>query len=252
MSRILDIEHLVCSFDVKHPILTDVSLSIAEGSFTVLSGRNGTGKSLLLRCIKGLMQPTGGIIRVDGADLTGRPKERNRRIGLVFQESDTQVVGQTVERDILFGLENIGLDPVERDTRMQEVACLLGLTSLLRQRPRTLSGGERRRLAIAGVLAMRPHLLLLDEPFANLDYLGIVSVLESLVSLHAQGTTIVVATHEIEKLLAHADTMIVLEQGTVVAQGHPDEIIQMVDRFGIRRPRIGSEPIPIEDLSWLS
>jgi len=251
MSSILELEQLACAFDVKHPVLTDISFLIEEGSFTVLSGRNGTGKSLLLRCIKGLVQPIGGSIRIDGTDFTRRAKERNRRIGLVFQEADTQVVGQTVERDILFGLENMGVERSERVCRMESVAEQLALTPLLKQRPRALSGGERRRLAIAGVLAMQPHMLFLDEPFANLDYLGIVTVLESLVSLHAQGTTIVVATHEIEKLLAHADTMIVLEQGTVAAHGAPGEILPVVGRYGMRQPRMGGEPVPVEELSWL-
>jgi len=249
---VLEVEHLSFSIGKEHHILRDISFSINQGDFIVLSGKNGAGKSILMRCLKGLMQPDAGSITIDGEDLTGRPKKRNRSIGLVFQDADTQLVGQTVERDILFGLENLNIGVKERTVRMQQVIRLLGLAPLLHQRPRTLSGGERRRLAIAGVLVMQPHVIMLDEPFANLDYPGIVQVLESLVELKKQGTTILVATHEIEKLLAYADSMLLLDAGRVVTQSHPQQVLEIVEEFGVRRPRFHGKPIPVGDLTWLN
>lgn len=249
--KMLDAQQLSFAFPTGHKLLHETTFSIGQGEFVVLSGRNGSGKSILMRCLKGLLTPTSGTILLENKDLTKNPKQRNRLIGLVFQDADTQLVGQTVERDILFGLENLGIEPKERTKRIEQVTQLMGLKPLLHQRPRTLSGGERRRLAIAGVLVMQPKILMLDEPFANLDYSGIVQVLESLVELKRQGTTIVVATHEIEKLLAHADSMILIDSGRVVLQDAPETVLQIADNFGIRRPMCQGKAIPVRHLTWL-
>lgn len=251
MKPALDLRNLSFSIGKDHQILKEISLSLGEGEFVVLGGRNGTGKSMLMRIIKGLLQPSGGSIVIDGVDLSRKPKARNRSVGLVFQDADMQVVGQTVERDILFGLDNLGITGQDRKVRMDETVSLLGLESVLHQRPRTLSGGERRKLAIAGVLVMRPHVLMLDEPFANLDYPGIVSVLESLVALKKQGTTILVATHEIEKVLAHADSFMLIDQGIIAAQGDPQKVLEVVGDYGIRRPHFKHTPIEVGELTWL-
>jgi biotin transport system ATP-binding protein len=250
MHQMLNIEHLHFSFN-KHPVLSDVSFTVPPGAFMILSGRNGSGKSVLLRCIKGLYPLHRGTIMLGDTDLSRKPAQRNRRIALVFQDADTQIVGQTVKRDILFGLENLGIPAAEQHRRLDETVQLLGLQDLLHQRPRTLSGGERRRLAIAGVLVMKPEVLLLDEPFANLDYPGIVSVLEALIALHHSGATIVIATHEIEKILAHATDLVVLDKGSVVLSGSPHQVIAQVSQYGIRRPTYNNRPIAIEELSWL-
>jgi biotin transport system ATP-binding protein len=251
MKPALDLHNLSFSIGKEHHILKDITFSIGKGEFVVLGGRNGTGKSMLMRIIKGLLQPSGGTIFIDGVDLSRKPKTRNRSVGLVFQDADAQVVGQTVERDILFGLDNLGITGQERSARLDDTVSLLGLQSVLHQRPRTLSGGERRRLAIAGVLVMKPHVLMLDEPFANLDYPGIVSVLESLVALKEQGITILVATHEIEKVLAHADSLMLLDQGVIAAQGDPAMVLDVVGDYGIRRPHFKGTPIEVGELTWL-
>ena len=249
--RALEVSGLSYRATKEKQILFDLSLSVEAGSLTVLTGKNGSGKSVLMRCIKGLLQPESKLIRVEGEELSRRPRSRNRRIGLVFQDADTQLVGQTVERDILFGLENLQVPHQERTLRMERVTKLLGLAPFLHQRPRTLSGGERRRLAIAGVLVMHPKILMLDEPFANLDYPGIVQVLESLVALKREGTTIIVATHEIEKLLAHADSMILMDNGRIVTQDTPVQVLDVVESFGVRRPASRGKPIPVGELTWL-
>ncbi len=248
---ILSVEHLSFGFSQAKTILHDITFSIAAGEFVVVTGRNGSGKSLLLKCIKGILKPNSGKIIVDGKDLSKDGAARNRHIGLVFQDADSQIVGQTVERDIAFGLENIKVREPELSRRMESAVKLLGLGPMLHQRPRTLSGGEKRRLAIAGVLVMRPKLIILDEPFANLDYPGVVQVLRTLVELHGQGHTIMVVSHEIEKILAHADKLILIDDGHVIAADAPREVLPVLDEFGVRVPMFHGEQLPIKEMTWL-
>ena len=248
---LMTVRDLSLTFDGSQPILSHVSLSLNRGELVVVAGPNGSGKSMLMRCLKGRVAQSAGNILLGERDVSKLPKERNRAVGLVFQDVDTQVVGQTVRRDILFGLENLELPLTERTTRCDQALQRLGLEEVAHRRPRTLSGGERRRLAIAGVLAMQPHLLILDEPFANLDYPGVVQVLQALVALHQGGQTVVVVTHEIEKLLAHADALVLMNGGTVVAQGHPEEVLPLVESAGVRRPRHRDEPLELKELTWL-
>lgn len=248
---ILSIEQLSFGFSKAKTILHEVTFSVSSGDFVVVTGRNGSGKSVLLRCIKGILKPDAGKIFIDGKDLTKDGTERNRSIGLVFQDADSQIVGQTVERDIAFGLENLKVQEPEFSQRIETVVKLLGLGPMLHQRPRTLSGGEKRRLAIAGVLVMRPKLIILDEPFANLDYPGVVQVLQTLVELHRQGHTIILVSHEIEKILAHADKLILLDNGRVIASEHPRKILSILDDFGVRAPAFHGQQLPLEEMSWL-
>ena len=201
----------------------------------------------MLKCIKGLLKPSSGTILLDGEDLTKRTKERLTSVGLVFQDSDTQIVGQTVERDILFGLENLQLPLAEQMKKLEEVAILLHLTKQLKQRPRTLSGGEKRRLSIAGVLVMKPKLLILDEPFANLDYPSVVQVLKTLLTLKNEGHTIILVSHEVEKVLAYIDLALILEQGKVTLQGTPAQLYSQFRNHGVYVPKEAT----IEELTWL-
>lgn len=197
----LTLQNLSFGFEKNKPILSDISLTVERGSFTLITGPNGSGKSILLKLIKGLLKPTGGTILLEDLDVTGQSKKRLRAIGLVFQDAETQIVGQTVERDILFGLENLGLPLAEQQERLDGIVQLLDLKEQLSQRPRTLSGGEKRRLSIAGVLVMKPKLLIMDEPFANLDYPSVVQVLKTLLQLKGEGHTIILVSHEVEKSL---------------------------------------------------
>lgn len=246
-TAILTVENLSFSFINEKQILNQLSFSIPKGSFTLLVGPNGSGKSLLLRCLKGLEQPQKGTIFLDGKDVTNHPKQRMQAIGLIFQDADTQIVGQTVEKDIRFGMENLGLGTEEQQKRLESVTELLSLQIQLQQRPRTLSGGEKRKLSIAGVLVMNPKLLILDEPFANLDYRSVVSVLSTLLRLQHEGHTILLVSHEVDKTLAHADQVLVLDQGTLVEQGNAEQVLPSLPDHGIYLP---ANPI-IEELSWL-
>lgn len=248
----LDVRNLSFSFDHTQPILRDVSLSIDKGSLTILTGRNGSGKTVLLKCLKGLYPVSAGLIAIEGNQFEQARKERNRRFALVFQEAESQIVGQTVYKDIEFGLENLDIPKSLRKDTIDSTARLMRIEHLLGRRPQTLSGGELRRLAIAGVLAMAPQILMLDEPFANLDADGIKDILQVLVYMKAQGHTILVVTHELEKILAHADCLAVMDQGSIVIEDVPSNAILSVEQFGVHRPRCSCGYLPVEEMTWLA
>lgn len=244
MEKALEVRDLTLSIN-NHKILDNLSFSLDKGSFAVLCGRNGAGKSQLLRCIKGLVGPDGGEIFVDGVSLNA--KARMKKIAIVFQDADMQIVSQSVEKDVAFGPENMGLDRKEIERRVENALSLMGLEGKVKQRPQTLSGGEKRKCAIAGILAMEPEVILLDEPFANLDYPSTLSVIRALNTLHGKGYTILVVSHEVEKFLFHADTLFILEEGRMKEKGRADEIYFKLPSYDIYLPKNAS----FEELSWL-
>ncbi|MGE4453756.1 MAG: energy-coupling factor ABC transporter ATP-binding protein [Sphaerochaeta sp.] len=244
---LLTVEHLSFSFSKDKQILKDISFSVDEGSFTLITGPNGAGKSIMLRCLKGLLKPSGGTIRISGEDVTKKSKKRLHAIGLVFQDAETQIVGQTVEKDIRFGMENLSIEEPEQTERLEHVLQGMNLTAQRDQRPRTLSGGEKRKLSIAGILVMDPSLIILDEPFANLDYRSAVNVLKTLLSLQGHGHTVVVVSHEVDKILAHADKVLVLESGVVAIEGSKEEVMEHLEFHGMYVPK----NCRVEDLTWL-
>ena len=226
-------------------ILDDISIEIAKGSFTALCGRNGAGKSQLLKCIKGLRKPDCGRILIDGVEADA--KARMKRVALVFQEAGMQIVSQSVWKDVAFGPENMGLDKDEIDSRTEAALRLMGLEDKARQRPQTLSGGELRKCAIAGILAMEPDVILLDEPFANLDYPSTLTVIRALDTLHEKGYSIIVVSHEAEKFLAHTDTLFIMDKGILAESGRSSEIFQKLPEYDIFIPDGAS----FGDLTWL-
>ena len=244
MEKALEVRDLTLSIN-NHKILDNLSFSLDKGSFAVLCGRNGAGKSQLLRCIKGLVSPDGGEILVDGVSLNA--KARMKKMAIVFQDADMQIVSQSVEKDVAFGPENMGLDRKEIKRRVENALSLMGLEGKVKQRPQTLSGGEKRKCAIAGILAMEPEVILLDEPFANLDYPSTLSVIRALNTLHGKGYTILVVSHEVEKFLFHADTLFILEEGRMKEKGRADEIYFKLPSYDIYLPKNAS----FEELSWL-
>jgi len=167
----------------------------------------------------------------------------------VFQDADSQIVGQTVRQDIAFGPQNLRLSSAEVERRVSSALQTLDLEKLADHRPHQLSGGEKRRLAIASVLAMEPEVVVFDEPFSNLDFPGVQSVLQHVVELHRSGHTVMLITHDIEKAAAHADRMVVFDNGRIALDDSPDRLLPEVHRFGIRPPRIAGEDI--SELTWL-
>jgi len=249
-NNMLSVENLNISLGGNKEIVKEVSFSIAKGNTLLLCGKNGSGKSVLLRGLKGLIPIDGGSIFLDGIDLSRKPKIRNKDIALVFQDTDTQIVGQTVYKDLMFGLNNIGIKKDESESRIEEVASLLSISSLLHKNPMNLSGGEKRRVALGGVLVMKPRIIFLDEPFANLDYPGIIQVIDSIVTLQKEGATIIIATHEIEKIAYHCDSLLILDKGEVVAFGKTKETLTQAENNGIHIPTINNKPIGFEELTW--
>jgi biotin transport system ATP-binding protein len=250
MAEIARVQGLVHRFPDGGLGLDGVDLRIDAGDFLVLAGRNGSGKTLLARHLVGLARPGSGQVLCRGRSVAADPQMARRVIGYVFQDSDAQIVGQTLLEDAAFGPANLGLPRAEAEARAAEALSLVGLSTLADRRPDSLSGGERRRLAIAGVLAMRPDCVLLDEPFANLDLPAIRSVLSVITAAHASGRTIVVVTHELEKVLAHATRLAVMDSGKIVYDGSPEGLeAGRYEELGLRDPfRSGAR---LEELSWL-
>lgn len=201
--------------------LDNCNLSIHGGEFIVLAGANGSGKTVLMKHMNGLFRADSGEVRYRDTNIFKDLRLVRTRVGLVFQHSDMQFVGLNVEREIAFGPENLGLSKAELSHRVKEIAESFNLASLLSRRPHELSGGEKKRLAIASVVAMDPEIILLDEPFAGLDYPGVISVLETLDRLFRKGHTLLVITHDLEKVLAAATRMIVMKTGSIVYDGAP-------------------------------
>ena len=213
-----------------------IDLSINAGELVVIAGPNGSGKSTLLLHINALLMPTAGKIEIDGVDAICDPAAARNRAGIVFQNADNQIVGETVYEDVAFGPQNQKLTALRVKSCTTQALRAVGLTHLRNQRPHLLSGGEKRKLAIAGVLAMGPSILMLDEPFAGLDYPGIRQVLRQIVTLHRAGYTILITTHDLEKIIAHADRLVIMYQGRIKGDGRPEALLGCVEQFGIRQP----------------
>lgn len=224
--------------------LEGIDLSVHRGEFVLVAGENGSGKTTLLKHLNGLLLPTSGEVRVDGRSVSADPVRARLKVGMVFQDADAQIVGQTVGEDTAFGPENLGLDRRTIEQRVRGALDAVGLSGAADQPPHLLSGGEKRRLAIAGVLAMAPEMILFDEPFSNLDYTGVRQVLAQMVALHDRGHTLMVTTHDLEKVVAHADRLVVLHRGAAALAGPPAALFPELERFGVRPPcafRFGKE-----------
>jgi biotin transport system ATP-binding protein len=233
------VSHICRSFSDGTCALDDVSFSINSGEFTVIAGSNGSGKSVLMSLIAGLDDATSGTVTL-----------HNCTAGLVFQDADSQILGETPEEDISFGAKNCGL---KKEALTQRVSNALEQTGLAYKRTapaRMMSGGEKRRLAVAGILAMDRTLIIFDEPFANLDWPGVKQVCAILKQLKEEHKTVIVLTHELEKVLALADRFIVLDKGKVRFDGTPREGLQQpLEQWSIRNPI--TKYTSLEDLVWL-
>jgi cobalt transport protein ATP-binding subunit len=214
--------------------LKGINLNIPKGEFLLICGPNGSGKTTLIRLISGLLKPTAGSVHVNGLDPIHDSKEVRHLVGMVFQDPDSQIVGETVKEDVAFGPENLGLPLTEITERVDWALQVMGLKDLSEKACYLLSGGEKRRLSIAGVLAMRPQVILFDEPFSFLDYPGIQEVLKHMVHLHHEGHTILVTTHDVEKVIAQVDRIAIIHGGELKLAGPPEELLTKLLQFGIR------------------
>jgi biotin transport system ATP-binding protein len=216
--------------------LADVTLTFKKGEFTVIAGANGSGKTTLLRHLNGLLFPESGSVTVCGKSVKKDPSAARKQVGMVFQDADSQIVGETVYDDAAFGPENLALERHQINRRVSRALAAVDLSGFENKQPHHLSGGEKRRLAIAGVLAMAPRVLLMDEPFSNLDYPATCLVLDQILGLHQNGHTIIITTHDLEKVIAHAQRLVVMVKGRVVKDGIPAEVMDGIERYGIRPP----------------
>ncbi|NLC46225.1 MAG: energy-coupling factor transporter ATPase [Firmicutes bacterium] len=223
--------------------LSEVSLQVQQGEFVAIIGPNGSGKSTLAQLLNALLLPSGGKVRIAGittADATSSEIwEIRRRVGMVFQNPDNQLVATTVEEDVAFGPENLGLPQKEIRRRVDWALEQVGMTQFAGFEPHKLSGGQKQRVAIAGVLAMEPDCIVLDEPTAMLDPQGRLEVWETLTSLHKKGITLILITHFMEEA-AQAQRIFVLSQGKLIKSGLPHDIFSQpfLKEIGLRPPQI--------------
>lgn len=212
-------------------VLHNITLEIAEGCFTAIVGHNGSGKSTFARLFNALLLPTEGIVTVDGVSTLEADKVWGIRsqVGMVFQNPDNQLVATTVEEDIAFGPENLGIPPAEIRLRVEEALARVHMEAFRKKAPHQLSGGQKQRIAIAGVLAMRPKYIFFDEATAMLDPQGRAEVMQTILELHKQGDiTPILITHFMEEA-AFAQRVIVMAQGNVVLDGTPKKIFSQID-----------------------
>lgn len=210
-----------------------VSLEIEEGQFVAILGHNGSGKSTLAKHLNALLHPTEGTVLVDGKDVReGKNLWQIRQTaGMVFQNPDNQIIGQIVEEDVGFGPENLGVETKEIWQRVEESLKAVGMYELRKHSPNKLSGGQKQRVSIAGVIAMHPKCIILDEPTAMLDPDGRKEVIRAARALNqVEGITIILITHYMEEVI-HADKVYVMDQGKVVMQGRPRDIFSQVEEL---------------------
>ena len=214
--------------------LSDVSLTIEDGSYTALIGHTGSGKSTILQLLNGLLVPSQGSVRVFDTLITSTSKNKDirqirKQVGLVFQFAENQIFEETVLKDVAFGPQNFGVSEEDAEQIAREKLTLVGIDeSLLNRSPFELSGGQMRRVAIAGILAMEPAILVLDEPTAGLDPLGRKELMTLFKKLHQSGMTIVLVTHLMDDVAEYANQVYVMEKGCLVKGGKPSDVFQDV------------------------
>ena len=249
------------------PALQGVSLTVHEAERIAVVGANGSGKSTLAKLLNGLLLPTGGTVRVRGLDTRDQDSRRAIRqtVGMVFQNPDNQLVATIVEEDVAFGPENLGLPSAEIRARVDAALALLGLEELRLRPPHLLSGGQKQRVAIAGALAMRPRVLVLDEATALLDPLGRAEVRAAVARLHAEETAVVQVTHFMEEAVS-AERVLVMAEGRIAFEGPPrgvfarqaelralrldvPQVARVAERLARRLPDFPSVVLDVEEMA---
>ena len=240
MEPILQIEHLTHTYSAGTPFqrsaVDDMNLSMMDGEFLGIIGHTGSGKSTLIQHLNGLLKPTSGRILLQGRDIWADPKKiRDVRfqVGLVFQYPEYQLFEETVYKDIAFGPKNMGLDEADIDRRVRDAAAFVGQTeAMLDKSPFELSGGQKRRVAIAGVIAMEPKVLVLDEPTAGLDPRGRDDILARIQDYHrAKNASVVLVSHSMEEIARNVDRIVVLSDSHVFMEGTPRQVFARADEL---------------------
>jgi ABC-type cobalt transport system, ATPase component len=266
LEPIIRVENLTHTYSegtpFQHSAVEGMNLTVMRGEFLGIIGHTGSGKSTLIQHLNGLLKPTSGHIYFNGKDIWAKPKEIRQvrfQVGLVFQYPEYQLFEETVRADIAYGPKNMKLDPEEIDRRVLEAADFVGLdAALLDRSPFELSGGQKRRAAIAGVVAMRPDVLILDEPTAGLDPRGREDIIRNILRFHgATGGTVIYITHSMEDIARFATRLVVFDHGSIVMDGSPDDVFRRaaeLERIGLAVPDIArvmtilrQKGIPVEE-----
>ena len=247
MIRVEDLTHTYSAgTPFERSAVDGMTLDVMRGEFLGVIGHTGSGKSTLIQHLNGLLKPTAGRILLDGQDIWEKPKEIRQvrfQVGLVFQYPEYQLFEETVYKDIAFGPGNMGLSKQEIDRRVRQAAAFVGLSEdLLDKSPFELSGGQKRRVAIAGVIAMEPKVLVLDEPTAGLDPAGREKILQQLRRYHEEkGNTVVLVSHSMEEIAQNVDRIVVLKGGKCYMEGTPREVFaraEELESVGLDVPQV--------------
>lgn len=260
MNPILEIKNLTYTYSAgtpfEHTALDNISFQVNRGEFIGIIGHTGSGKSTLMQQLNGLLKPTAGTVMLDGRDIWSDKKltrQARFRVGLVFQYPEYQLFEETVYQDIAFGPRNMGLDEKEIDRRVREAAGFVGLSEQqLSVSPFDLSGGQKRRVAIAGVIAMEPEVLILDEPTAGLDPVGRADILGNIQSYRkAKNATIMMVSHSMEDVARLTDRLLVLNGSKLAMQGSPVEVFahaEQLKQMGLSIPQVTQIFLHLRDL----
>lgn len=237
-------ESLSFSYDGCTQALSEINLELRDGEFLALLGGNGCGKTTLLKHLNGLLKPSSGKVFLESKELRlFKDEEIFRRVGMVFQDPNDQLFGATVGQDVAFGAVNLGLKPDEVTQRTAEALRMVGASDLSEKAIHTLSFGQKRRVAIAGVLAMEPEAILLDEPTSGLDPRGVSLIMRLLRRLNKErGIAMIMATHDVELVPLFSDRVAIMSKGRIITEGTPGKVFartDMIREVELRLPRVG-------------
>ena len=244
MTNLLEFDHIHYAYPNCRESLSGVTFSIKKGAKVALVGPNGAGKTTLLLMCNGVLEPSKGRVLFNSEPLrydSRSLREVRKKVGLVFQNSDTQLFAPTVYQDVAFGPLNLGMTPDEIQAAVARSLAAVGLTGYEKRPPHQLSGGEKKRAAIAGTLAMEPEVLIFDEPTSSLNPAGAADLMELLDELNARGTTIIISTHDVELAYLWADHIILMNRGTVIHAGSPEEVFTstaLIAAANLRMPAV--------------